>query len=70
MDQFPTFWLAELDEQLHDCHLPPLRRGRIYTCECGCIWEGMIAFIPGGAARGLRWALTRDPDKLDRSGGR
>jgi hypothetical protein len=64
MDQFPTFWLAELDEQLHDCHLPPLRRGRTYTCECGCIWEALRAFSPRGPV--LRWALTRDPDQVGR----
>jgi hypothetical protein len=54
-----AFWLAELDDELHECHLPPLRRGRIHTCECGCIWEAVCAGWRGQ----LRWALTRDPDR-------
>lgn len=58
MDEFPVYWLAELDEQLHECHVPEPRRGRIYTCECGCIWEAVPT-----RSRTLRWALTRDPDR-------
>jgi hypothetical protein len=54
------FWLAELDDELHECHLPQLRRGLVHTCECGCIWEALLGFT--GRAYGLRWALTRDPD--------
>jgi hypothetical protein len=61
MDQFPVFWLAQLDDELHDCHVPELRRGRIHECECGCTWEALRAFGPGGPR--LRWALTRDPDR-------
>lgn len=57
MDKFPVYWLAELDEQLHDCHVAEPRRGRIYTCECGCIWEC------GRMSGRLRWMLTRDPDR-------
>jgi hypothetical protein len=62
MDQFPVFWLAQLDEELHDCHVPPLRRGRIHTCECGCIWEAVPASFPPWPR--LRWALARDPDRV------
>jgi hypothetical protein len=63
MDEFPVYWLAELDEQLHECHVPEPRRGRIHSCECGCIWEAL------GLGNRLRWALIRDPDKRDRKAG-
>lgn len=63
MGDSSAFWLAELDDELHECHLPQLRRGLVHTCECGCIWEALLGFrgINRGAY-GLRWALTRDPD--------
>jgi hypothetical protein len=57
------FPFAELDAELHECHLPQPRRGLMHTCECGCIWEALLAFAPGGPR--LRWALTRDPDRVE-----
>lgn len=63
MDKFPVHWLAELDEQLHDCHVPEPRRGRIYTCGCGCIWEAIREPV---APHRLRWVLVRDPDRAGR----
>jgi hypothetical protein len=57
MDESPRFWLAELDDELHECLLPQARRGRVHSCECGCIWEAL------GLGSRLRWALTRDPDR-------
>jgi hypothetical protein len=52
-----AFWLAELDDELHECDLPPLRRGRAHKCECGCEWQAL------GLAGRLRWVLIRDPDR-------
>ena len=50
---------GELDAELHECALPKLKRGRIFTCDCGCIWEAVAV---GWRGR-VRWALTRDPDR-------
>ena len=59
----PDFWMAELDQELHECYLPQLKCGRIHSCECGCIWESVLVGYAGTAANKLRWALTRDPDR-------
>lgn len=56
------FWLAELDDELHECHLPRHRWGRIHTCECGCIWEAILSGAPGLLGPQERWTLACDPD--------
>lgn len=60
------FWLAELDDELHECHLPKLRWGRIHTCACGCIREAILVGFAGSRDTRLRWSLTRDPDRAVR----
>jgi hypothetical protein len=55
------FWLAELDDELHECHLPRHRWGRIYACECGCVWEAILSGVPGLLGLQERWTLARDP---------
>ena len=69
MNDSSQYPFAELDAELHECALPRLKWGRVYSCEeCGCIWEAiMLGF--GGARVGLRWALARDPDRLDNGTG-
>lgn len=60
------FWLAELDDELHECAVPALRRGRIFTCDCGCIWEAIPQPVHPYRAPVLRWVLIRDPDRAVR----
>jgi hypothetical protein len=53
------FWLAELDDELHECHLPRPERARSYACECGCEWQ--VFRTPQA---GVHWVLMRDPDRV------